>query len=111
MYVILKCYFSYFQIDEDISLGSCTYDVDWLVNLFAQTGDCEQFLPEGQTCSTPLKPGHYAGGPAYVIELPKIPSVLVHILKPLKALKAELYGIKPNGSTISCLAATIEITA
>ena len=81
------------------------------MSLLAETGDCNQFLPEGQTCSTPLKPGHYAGGPAYVIELPKIPDILVSFLKPLKALKAELYGIKPDGTTVSCLAGTLEITA
>ena len=104
MYTIL-------QINENLNLGSCEYELEKILYDLEASGKCEEFLPEGQSCSLPLGPGVYAGGDIPLeIELPEIPEILIPILSPLKALIGEVYGVLPDGTEIACLGATVDMT-
>ena len=92
-------------------LGSCTYDIGAdLLPLLESTGQCSDFLPEGQACSLPLNPGVYAAGPAITVTLPEIPDILIPILSPLKAIDVEVTGMKADGTAVACLATVADIT-
>lgn len=104
MYTIL-------QINENLNLGSCEYELEKILYDLEASGKCEEFLPAGQSCSLPLGPGVYAGGDIPLeIELPEIPEILIPILSPLKALIGEVYGVLPDGTEIACLGATVDMT-
>merc|ERR1712213_232442 len=98
-------------INENLNLGSCEYELEKILYDLEASGKCEEFLPEGQSCSLPLGPGVYAGGDIPLeIELPEIPEILISILSPLKALIGEVYGVLPDGTEIACLGATVDMT-
>merc|ERR1719242_2091116 len=99
------------EINPDLHLGSCTYDIGGdLLPLLESTGQCSDFLPEGQACSLPLNPGQYAAGPAITVTLPEIPDILIPILSPLKAIDVEVTGMKADGTAVACLATVADIT-
>merc|ERR1712107_94445 len=52
---------------EGLSLGSCTYDGDHLLEEAATAGICPTYFPEGQACALPLNPGVYGGGDPLVL--------------------------------------------
>ena len=92
-------------------LGSCTYDIGGdLLPLLDSTGMCADFMPEGQACALPLNPGQYAGGEPITLTLPDIPDILIPILSPLKAIDAEITGMKADGTAVACLGAKLELT-
>merc|ERR1712241_315116 len=99
------------EINPDLHLGSCTYDIGGdLLPLLESTGKCSDFLPEGQACSLPLNPGQYAGGDSITVTLPEIPDILIPILSPLKAIDVQVTGIKADGTEVACLATVADIT-
>merc|ERR1712020_807143 len=99
------------EINPDLHLGSCTYDIGAdLLPLLESTGQCSASLPEGQACSLPLNPGQYAAGPAITVTLPEIPDILIPILSPLKAIDVEVTGMKADGTAVACLATVADIT-
>ena len=92
-------------------LGSCTYDIGGdLLPLLESTGRCAEFMPEGQACALPLNPGQYAGGDPITLTLPEIPDILIPILSPLKAIDAEITGMKADGTAVACLGIRLELT-
>ena len=78
--------------------------------LLEGSGMCSDFMPEGQACALPLNPGQYAGGEPITLTLPEIPDILIPILSPLKALDAEITGLKADGTAVACLGARLELT-
>merc|ERR1711894_715529 len=99
------------EINPGLHIGSCTYDIGAdLLPLLESTGQCSDFLPEGQACSLPLNPGQYAAGPAITVTLPEIPDILIPILSPLKAIGVEVTGMKADGTAVACLATVADIT-
>merc|ERR1711894_426670 len=70
------------EINPDLHLGSCTYDIGAdLLPLLESTGKCSDFLPEGQACALPLNP-----------------------------IDVEITGMNPDGTSVACLASKAEIT-
>ena len=63
-----------------------------------------------EACSLPLNPGQYAGGEPITLTLPDIPDILIPILSPLKAIDAEITGMKADGTAVACLGAKLELT-
>merc|ERR1712158_138519 len=99
------------EISPDLHLGSCTYDIAGdLLPLLEGSGMCADFMPEGQACALPLNPGQYAGGEPITLTLPDIPDILIPILSPLKAIDAEITGMKADGTAVACLGAKLELT-
>merc|ERR1711963_1147511 len=45
---------------DDLNIGSCTYDVQKLLDDAAALGVCDMIMAEGQECTLPLMPGSYA---------------------------------------------------
>ena len=63
-------------------------------------------MPEGQACELPLRPGSYAQDVSFELTLPEIPAIWEPFLK--GNIKAKLFGIKPDGTKISCISVTYE---
>lgn len=70
--------------DFPISVGSCNYTGEELLKVLEhpifKDIDCEKYLPKGQKCALPFKPGFYGVKDKSVFEIqakiPKIPAVL-----------------------------------
>jgi len=70
--------------DFPISVGSCNYTGEELLKVLEhpifKDIDCEKYLPKGQKCALPFKPGFYGVKDKSVFEIqakiPKIPDVL-----------------------------------
>eukprot|EP00088_Acartia_fossae_P059670 TRINITY_DN7105_c0_g1_i3.p1 TRINITY_DN7105_c0_g1~~TRINITY_DN7105_c0_g1_i3.p1 ORF type:complete len:206 (-),score=20.25 TRINITY_DN7105_c0_g1_i3:81-698(-) len=70
--MVLDCY----DIDEDHRFGTCRYLLERLLSLMTdeQREQCKKFMPKGQECKLPFKPGKYAG--EIEIKVPKLPDML-----------------------------------
>ena len=98
-----------------IPVGSCTYDVKILLDLVcamcAEEGNCDDFLPDGQGCALPMKPGHYGGvtGGKDVVTLiiPEIPAIIRPFLT--GTLLFEILGTTAAGAEDLCAKLTIEL--
>ena len=81
--------------------------IDKLLKNLQNQGICPDILPNGQTCSAPLKEGIYFDkyGPVeYDIEF--IPSEITQI----EALKLQATLSNPSGNILACLSTIIEVT-
>ena len=71
---------------------------------------CEQIMPKGQSCSTPLNPGIYAGFDSpLIIQIPEIPSAILNSLKLIKTIKIELTLIDSKSNDLACMWTKIDI--
>ena len=80
--------------------------IDKLLKNLQNQGICQDILPNGQTCSAPLKEGIYFDkyGPAeYDIEF--VPSQITQI----EAIKLQATLTNPSGHTQACLSTIIEV--
>jgi len=89
------------DIFEGTLLGSCEYDVDELLGTVAETGICEDYIPEGQACNLPLGPGVYGSGVPLVIPFKDIPFIIEPFLKGV--IKAEATFLTPSGDNFGCV--------
>merc|ERR1712033_51495 len=86
---------------EGLSLGSCTYDGDHLLEVAATAGICPNYFPEGQACALPLNPGMYGGGdPLTLGPIESIPDILLPFLKGV--IRAEASFLLADGSLFAC---------
>merc|ERR1712198_561456 len=76
---------------DGLSLGSCTYTGDHLLEVAETAGICPTYFPDGQACALPLNPGVYGGGD---------PLVLLPILK--GTVRAEANFLLADGSLFAC---------
>jgi len=103
--------------------GSCEYPIDLLMDKLktemeekklGNTGfECAPpFLPEGQTCDLPLKPGFYGSedeSTAVKLVVPKLPPIAKGFIDGKLRVKGEL--IDENGVSVVCLKGEIELTS
>ena len=85
----------------------CEVTIDKLLKNLQNQGICQDILPNGQSCSAPLKEGVYFDkyGPVeYDIEF--IPSEITQI----EALKFQGTLSTPSGNIEACLSTIIEVT-
>ena len=71
--------------------------------------ECAIFMPQGQSCSTPLKPGDYANINLPKIQIPEIPPAILNQLKMVKSLKIELTLINSKFLDLACMSTKIDI--
>jgi hypothetical protein len=92
-----------FQLEgSEVDIGSCTYELDYLIGKLAEGGDCALYMPEGQECALPLHPGTYINPTEPIsITLPEIPDILVPFLK--GTIRAKVHGMDENGQAMFCL--------
>ena len=69
--------------------------------------DCDNFMPSGQNCSTPLIPGIYAD--TITLPIPELSSVILNLLKGYKSLKIELTLMDSQSNELACLWTDIDI--
>merc|ERR1739842_208355 len=87
---------------EGLSLGSCTYTGDHLLEVAATAGICPTYFPEGQACALPLNPGVYGGGdPLTLGPIESIPDILLPFLK--GPVRAEATVTDAAGATVACV--------
>jgi len=89
------------DIFEGTFLGSCEYDVDELLGTVAESGICEENLPEGQACNLPLGPGVYGSGEPLVITFKDIPDILLPFFQGM--MKVEATFLTPSGENFGCV--------
>jgi len=59
----------------DFLVGSCTWSIEQVISYAAMLGyNCDIFLPEGQPCEFPFRPGSYFKG-TYDFTLPELPDI------------------------------------
>merc|ERR1712203_854641 len=86
---------------DGLSLGSCTYDGDHLLEEAQTAGICPTYFPEGQACALPLNPGVYGGGdPLTLGPIDSIPDILLPFLK--GTIRAEANFLLADGSLFAC---------
>ena len=66
-------------------------------------------MPQGQSCSTPLKPGDYANINLPKVQIPEIPPDILNQLKMVKSLKIELTLINSKFLDLACMSTKIDI--
>ena len=66
-------------------------------------------MPQGQSCSTPLKPGDYANINLPKIQIPEIPPDILNQLKMVKSLKIELTLMNSKFLDSACMSTKIDI--
>ena len=67
---------------------------------------CDNFMPEGQPCELPFRPGTYGHDVPIEVTLPEIPAFWDPFLQ--SKIKSKLFGIKPDGSKTFCVSVTFE---
>ena len=85
---------------------ACELTIDKLLKNLQNQGICQDILPNGQSCSAPLKEGVYFDkyGPVeYDIEF--VPSQITQI----EAIKLQATLTNPSGHTKACLSTIIEV--
>merc|ERR1739840_46747 len=86
---------------EGLSLGSCTYTGDHLLEVAATAGICPTYFPDGQACALPLNPGVYGGGdPLTLGPIDSVPDILLPFLK--GTIRAEANFLLADGSLFAC---------
>merc|ERR1712107_134770 len=86
---------------DGLSLGSCTYDGDHLLEEAATAGICPTYFPEGQACALPLNPGVYGGGDPLVLgPIESVPDILLPFLK--GTVRAEANFNLADGTLFAC---------
>ena len=75
----------------------------------ATAEECAFFMPQGQSCSTPLKPGDYANINLPKIQIPEIPPDILNQLKMVKSLKIELTLMNSKFLDSACMSTKIDI--
>ena len=71
--------------------------------------ECAFFMPQGQSCSTPLYPGDYAKINLPKFQIPEIPPDILNQLKMVKSLKIELTLINSKFLDVACMSTKIDI--
>merc|ERR1719378_220856 len=85
---------------DGLTIGSCNYDGDELLTSGADFL-CSTYVPEGQACSLPLRPGVYgSSNPLTVGPINSIPDILLPFLK--GTIRAEGTMTDSVGKTIAC---------
>merc|ERR1711990_770732 len=86
---------------DGLSLGSCTYTGDHLLEAAATAGICPTYFPDGQACALPLNPGVYGGGdPLTLGPIESVPDILLPFLK--GTVRAEANFLLADGSLFAC---------
>merc|ERR1712203_1102319 len=87
---------------DGLSLGSCTYDGNHLLEEAATVGICPTYFPEGQACALPLGPGVYGGGDPLVLgPIESIPDILLPF--PKGPVRAEAPVTDAAGAPVACV--------
>merc|ERR1712002_186020 len=86
---------------DGLSLGSCTYTGDHLLEVAETAGICPTYFPDGQACALPLNPGVYGGGDPLVLgPIESVPDILLPFLK--GTVRAEANFLLADGSLFAC---------
>merc|ERR1712241_753959 len=93
---------------DGISIGTCDYDVQELLNLAADFL-CPTYVPEGQACSLPLGPGMYGGQDPLTVVLGDLPSLIVDLIAS-GTYKAVITIVLPDGSEMTCIEGSVDIS-
>lgn len=93
--------------DGPIHLGSCEYDVDYLLTKFSDFL-CPDFVPDGQSCTTPLNPGAYGGQPLFEAVIPDIPDIIADLIGS-GTYYAGAIITNPDGSEFTCTYLRIQV--
>lgn len=86
---------------------SSEYDVDYLLSKFSDFL-CPDFVPEGQSCSTPLNPGSYGGQPLFEAVIPDIPDIIADLIGS-GTYYAGAIITNPDGSEFTCTYLRIQV--
>merc|ERR1711997_50227 len=88
-------------------IGSCSYDVDYLLGKFSDFL-CPDHFPEGQACASPLNPGTYGGGEPIMLTIPEIPDIIAGFLgSGTYHLSATVSN--PDGSMMTCIEVKLDV--
>ena len=105
----------HFKVGKD-KVGSCEYDLQYLLNKAKKIdgGKCcrSPFMPEGQGCNLPIKPGTYGSkdkSQDITITFPKIPSIVEPFLSGPVRVRVE--AISQSGQYVMCLKAGFNVKA
>merc|ERR1712183_145783 len=93
-----------------IKVGSCDYNAQELLDLIPAE-DCKTFA-HGKACKLPLGPGFYGDSDpngAAVLTLPKIPFIIVPLIKGDINIQAK--AMDAAGNEILCIQNTLSVTA
>merc|ERR1711887_521048 len=97
------------EVEPGVHLGSCDYDGDALLALFADTL-CPTYFPDGQECKLPMNPGVYGGGDPLVLTLPEIPSIIAELLAS-GTYYADATITLADGTQMACVWVRLEVVA
>jgi hypothetical protein len=92
---------------EGLHIGSCTYQLQDLLDEFAEFL-CPDWFPEGQDCTLPLNPGTYSGSTQFV--LPEIPSLIIDLLAS-GTYQVTVHAIRPDGTEETCFYIKADVTS
>lgn len=83
------------------------YDVDYLLTKFSDFL-CPDFVPDGQSCTTPLNPGAYGGQPLFEAVIPDIPDIIADLIGS-GTYYAGAIITNPDGSEFTCTYLRIQV--
>ncbi|XP_040571433.1 uncharacterized protein [Lepeophtheirus salmonis] len=93
------------EISEGFFSGSCKYKVAELLEKYGELL-CPDFVPEGQECSLPIKPGTFGGEGS--LTLPNIPNAIANLAKGKIIVSANI--VKDGSESVACISGVIELT-